>query len=134
MVTIILNSLEKLKANPRSIFLIDAIGALITALFLLGILAQLENYFGMPSKVLYLLSVIAFCLFLYSISCHRLIKSNGKPFLSLLIFFNLIYLLISIGMVIKYYVNLTKLGVIYFILELIIIGIVIIIELKAIKR
>jgi hypothetical protein len=124
------NFLYELKTNPKRIFLIDSFGALLTAILLFGILAQLEQYFGMPKHALYLLSGIAFGLFIYSMSCHRIIKSNWKPFLIILIICNIIYSLISLGLIIKYSEELTELGWIYFILELIVIGIIIIMEYK----
>ena len=49
----------------------------------------------------------------------------------LLIISNIIYSLISLGLIIKYSEKLTELGWIYFILELIIIGIIIIVEYKS---
>lgn len=121
------NFINKLIINPQLIFLIDAIGALVTAILLIGI-AQLEQYFGMPSIVLYILSGIAFCLFIYSISCHRFIKSNWKPYLGIIIICNIIYSILSIGLIYKHYEKLTELGMIYFILELIIIGVIVIVE------
>ena len=114
--------------NLKQIFLVDAIGALLTAFFLFAILAQLEHYFGMPKQVLFLLSGIAFCLFIYSMCCHRFIKSNWKPFLIALMIFNTAYLLVSITMVIQNAEYLTNLGWIYFTLEILIIGILISIE------
>lgn len=127
----ILNFLNELKTNTKRIFLIDAFGALLTAISLFGILAQFEQYFGMPKKSLYLLSVIAFCLFTYSISCHRLVKSNWKPFLRILIICNILYLLISLGMIIKHSEKITELGWIYFAIEFIVIGIIVNVEYKS---
>ncbi len=128
------NFMNELKTNPKRIFLIDAFGALLTAISLFGILAQLEQHFGMPKKALYLLSGIAFCLFIYSMSCNRFIKLNWKPFLRILIISNIIYSLISLGLIIKYSKKLTEPGWIYFILELIIIGIIVIVEYKSYLR
>ena len=125
------NFLNRLKTNQKRIFLIDAFGALLTTILLFGILAQLEQYFGMPKNTLYLLSGIAFCLSIYSISCHILIKSNWKPFLRILIICNLLYLLVSLVMIIKHSEKLTELGWTYFILELIVIGIIVIVEYKS---
>jgi hypothetical protein len=127
----ILNILNKLKNNPKRIFLIDAFGALITATSLIGILTQFEQYFGIPKKSLYLLSGIAFCLFTYSISCHRFIKSNWKPFLRILIICNIMYLIISLGLIIKHSEKITELGWIYFVLEFIIIGVIVSVEYKS---
>ncbi len=122
--------LNKLKANPKKIFLIDALGALLTAILLFGILAQLEKYFGMPSNVLYTLSGVAFCLFIYSISCYQLINSNWKPFLKIIIGCNSIYLLVSMACIVLHSDKLTELGWMYFILEFVVIGIMIIVEYK----
>ncbi|PQJ69644.1 hypothetical protein BTO14_16765 [Polaribacter butkevichii] len=124
------NFLNELKTNPKRFFLIDAFGALLTAISLFGILAQLEPYFGMPKKTLYLLSGIAFCLFIYSISCNKFIKLNCIPYLRILIISNIIYSLISLGLLIKYSEKITELGWVYFILELLIIGIIVIAEYK----
>lgn len=126
-----LNFVDKLKTNPKRIFLIDALGALLTSILLFGVLAQLEQYFGMPSNALYVLSVIAFCLFVYSIICHQLIKSNWKPFLRMVMIFNSIYLLFSIGLIFSCFEKISGLGFIYFIVEFIVIGIIIIIEFES---
>ncbi|RYM32161.1 hypothetical protein ERX46_15885 [Brumimicrobium glaciale] len=120
--------------NPKRIFLIDAFGALLTTILLFSVLAQLEQYFGMPKDVLYLLAGIAFGLFIYSLSCNRFVKSNWKHFLRILIIFNSIYLLLSIGLIIKHSESLTVLGWIYFILEFIVIGVLITYELNSLKK
>ena len=125
------NFLNKLILNQKRIFLIDAFGALLTAFLLFGILAQYEHYFGMPSTVLYALSGTAFGLFIYSISCYRFIKSNWKPFLGILIVCNIIYSFVSLGLLIQHAEQLTDLGWIYFILEIIVIGVIISLEYKA---
>ena len=127
-----LNFLYKYKNTPKRVFLIDACGALITATSLLGILAQLEYLFGMPRDVLFVLSGIAFCLFLYSIICYRFINTNWKSFLKLLILFNFSYILVTLGMIIKYKAELTIIGLIYFIIELILIGFIISLEFQTI--
>jgi len=123
--------LNKYKSNPKKVFLIDASGALITAIVLFGILIQFEPLFGMPREVLYVLSGIAFFLFLYSILCYLLIKKRWIAFIGLLMILNLSYIFISLGMVIRYYENLTKIGVLYFMIELIVIGFVIRLEYGA---
>tara|TARA_B100000809_G_scaffold254377_1_gene291492 strand:+ start:1180 stop:1587 length:408 start_codon:yes stop_codon:yes gene_type:complete len=125
------NFLDKLKTNPKKIFFIDAFGAFLTATSLFGILVQFEQYFGMPLEILYVLSLLAFFLFIYSIMCHHFIQSNFKPFLRVIIICNLIYSLVSLGLLINFYNRLTILGLAYFILELILIGILVFIEYKS---
>lgn len=125
------NFLNQLITNPKQIFLIDALGALLTTISLFCVLAQFNEYFGMPKNTLYILSAIAFCMFIYSMSCHKIIKTNWKPFLMILIICNITYVLISIGLIIKYSQKLTELGWIYFILEILIIGIITRIEYQS---
>jgi hypothetical protein len=134
MLTIKFNFLDKLKTNPKKIFFIDAFGALLTATLLFGILAQFEQYFGMPLEILYALSLGAFFLFIYSIMCHRFIQKNFKPFLRIIIICNLIYSLVSLGLLINFYELLTILGLAYFILELTLIGVLVFVEYKSYSK
>lgn len=119
------------KNNPKLIFLIDALGAFLTTIGLVAIIKLFEDYFGMPRKALYLLAGIAFTLFIYSLSCHFSVKKNWKSFLLVLIFGNLIYVFVSIGLMIKNFDQLTELGLVYFILEKLIILIVVTFEYQA---
>lgn len=129
-----MNILNILKNNPKQIFLIDALGALLTTFLLFGVLTRLEQYIGMPSKALYILAGIAFCLFIYSIICYRFIKSNWKPYLRIIIICNIIYSLISIGLVYLNYKTLTELGFVYFTLEITIIATIVIVEYKLYRK
>lgn len=116
--------------SPNRIFLLDALGALLTALLLFGILAQLEQYFGVPRKIVYLLAVIAFGISIYSFLCYRYVKLNSKPWLRLLIILNSLYVLISVGMLIQFSPSIRYLGWLYFTLELVVIGFIIRMEYK----
>jgi hypothetical protein len=108
--------------------LLDAIGALLTTAFLLGILLPFELYFGMPKDILYILSGISFCLFTYSTTCYFLSKRISKKFLAVIIFLNIFYSLISTGFVISNLDQLTGLGLTYFVMEIIVIGLVVLME------
>ncbi len=122
--------LDKLKGNPKQIFLIDAVGAILTTVMLLGVLVPLEQYFGMPVRILHILSGIAFCIFTFSTYCYFFIKSNRKSFLGIIIACNILYSLATIVLIYKFSEKLTELGVIYFVLELIVLGILVTIEYK----
>lgn len=113
-----------LKTNPKLVFLIDALGALVSTVFLLGVLVPLESYFGMPISILYILSGIAFCLFLFSISCHLFARSKWQFFIGILIIYNSAYTIISIALIIYNYYKIKTLGWTYFIIELLILGLV----------
>ncbi|MCF6348539.1 MAG: hypothetical protein L3J20_09610 [Flavobacteriaceae bacterium] len=86
---------NKIISNPKKLFLIDSLGAFITA-FLLGVvLTRFEVVFGMPKTVLYYLSLIALIFSIYSICCHFLLEKNWKPYLKGIIIANLTYCLIT---------------------------------------
>jgi hypothetical protein len=53
-----MNKLLTLAAdNPSKLYLVDAAGALVSALMLGWVLPQLESFFGIPAEALYLLAI-----------------------------------------------------------------------------
>lgn len=102
-------------------FLIDGLGAIVTAILLSQVLARFETVFGMPRDILWVLAGAAGCFAVYSISCHLFLKKNGKPFLQGIAIANLIYCLTTLVLVIYLRESLTYLGLAYFIGEMIII-------------
>ncbi len=126
--------MDNLTSNPKRLFLLDSIGAFLTA-FLLGvILTRFEAYFGMPGKVLYPLSILACVFGLYSMGCYVWVRSHWRPFLKAIALANLGYCLLTIGLVVSLYPSLTILGILYFSGELIVVGVLIYIELSAVFK
>lgn len=118
------------KINPRKLFLIDSLGALLSA-FLLGyVLVKFESTFGMPPKVLYILASIAGAFAVYSFVCFLGNLSNWRRFMRIIAIVNLLYCCLTLGLVIYLYQELSVLGVIYFVLEIIIIVLLAMVELK----
>lgn len=112
----------------------DALGALLTSVLLFGVLAPLSSYFGIPKQVFYLLSGIAFCLFTYSSICSILIKKNWNPYLKIIIVLNFMYLMVYIFLIINHTETISEMGWIYFSLEILVIGFVITLEIKTLKK
>ena len=126
--------LNKLTSNPKRLFLIDGLGALITG-FLLGvILTRFEEAFGMPRKVLIPLSILACVYVIYSVSCYFFVSKDWRPFLRVIAIANLIYCCITIVFVILFYQVLTILGLLYFFSEIIIIAGLVCIEVFTIAK
>ncbi len=121
--------------NPtvKNIFLLDGMGAFTTAILLSQVLARFESLFGMPKEVLFVLSGIAFCFALYSITCHLLVKNNFEPYLKVIIAANLIYCLATFGLVLLHIQTLTGLGMAYFLGEITIILMLVWVEYRKIK-
>jgi hypothetical protein len=126
--------LNRLISNPKKLFLIDSLGALLTAFLLGTILTRLEEHFGMPRKVLYLLSILACIYAVYSISCYFFAGVYWRPFLKLIAIANLIYCCIITVVVISFYRALTILGLTYFLGEVLIIGGLVYIEALTIAK
>ncbi len=120
--------------NPSKIFLIDGIGACISALFLGLLLPTFEAYFGMQKNVLYGLATVASILAIYSLSCYFFKVKNGRLFLKIAAFANILYCCISLILMLYFYQKLTILGLAYFLLEKIVVLILVIFEIKTIKN
>ncbi len=120
--------------NKKYLFLIDGVGALLTAFMLGAVLTNFEEYFGMPQNILYYLSGIALIFSIYSLSCFAFNFKNLKLLLKIIIFANLFYCFLSAALVFFLFDKLTTLGIIYFVLELIVIIVLVIFEFIAYSK
>ncbi len=116
--------------NPKKIFIIDYVGAIISS-FMLGIvLAYIQPLIGMPKTILYQLAIVALILMTYSGLCVLLIKKNYKPFLTTIGIANVCYCIASVYLITVYFEQLTTLGLSYFIIEKVIVLTLAFIEIK----
>lgn len=113
--------LDKLARHPRTLFLIDGLGALLTAVLLFALLGTFDEYFGMPRGPLLFLSAIALAFCAYSMCCFFFIGRSWQPFLLIISIANLLYCLLTSCLVVYYYSQLTGLGLAYFIVEMVIV-------------
>lgn len=112
---------DRFLLNPKKLFLIDGLGALLTA-FLTGVVLRMfVNTFGMPPKLLSILSILACIFAVYSMSCYFLIGKNWRTYLKIIAVANLMYCLLTAVLVMLLYQQITILGIIYFIGEILII-------------
>lgn len=119
------------KLLPKTIFLIDGMGALVSAVLLGLVLTRLETFFGLPKHVLYLLSGIALLLAVYSLSNAFMQPANPSIRLKLIAVANLLYCLLTVVLLLIYYPQLTVYDLLYFMGELLIIVSLAAFELKA---
>lgn len=110
-----------LAEKHKTLFLIDSLGAMLTAFFLFVIMRQFDEYFGMPKIVLTYLSVIATCFCIYSTTCFIFLKERWTLYVKLIGIANLLYCALTIVLLIKYYHLLTTIGTTYFLIEIVII-------------
>jgi hypothetical protein len=121
------------KLKPKNLFLIDGLGALLTAFFLFVILRTFYEYFGMPQMILTYLSVIALIFSFYSLACFFLLDINWRPFLRIISIANLLYCILTFGLVIYHHQSITLLGITYFLAEIILVCGLVFVELKILR-
>ncbi len=117
--------------QPKPLFLLDGLGALLSTLCLGLILPAWQPLFGMPREILWILAAIAAVFASYSLLCYWLLKRNHQAFLRLITLANALYACLSLALVIVHFPQLTPLGIAYFSLELFILAILITIEYRA---
>ena len=119
---------DRLRREPRRVFLIDGIGATASAFFLGVVLTALEGYVGMPRHVLLSLALVALAYAAYSIRCYYLPRSEWRRGLRIISSANLVYTAVTAGLVIALWARLTFLGVTYFLFEIVLIGALVVVE------
>lgn len=119
---------------PRSLFLLDGLGALLSALLLSQVLARFPVLFGMPRGSLYVLAAFP-CLFaLYDGYVYLRVAAYRSWHLRVIAFANLGYCAVSAGFLFLHRPDLTTLGWTYFLLELAILIALIRVQLRVAAR
>ena len=116
--------------NLKKLFLLDGIGATISA-FLLGVvLVKLEALFGIPKTTLFLLASLPCFFAIYDFYCYFKVEKNLGKFLKGIAIVNILYCYLSIILATYHYQEITYLGWAYIIIEIIIVLILAVVELK----
>jgi hypothetical protein len=119
--------------KPKTIFLVDGVGALITASILFLVALKFQVYFSIPREILSSLSIIAYSFATYSILCFLFLKKDWGIFLKAIMITNLLYCCLTMGLVIYYHSVLTTIGLTYFLAEIAVIAGLVFVELKIFK-
>lgn len=117
-------------SNPKKLFLADAAGALLTALVLMMVLRNWNSAIGLSKSILTWLAMIALALSIYSTSCFLFLRHNWKPFIRVICYGNLLYCVFTAAALLYNSHTVTVLGVLYFSLEIAVIGTLIYVEHK----
>lgn len=127
------NMIEKFASNPKKLFLVDGFGALLTAVLLLTVLSRFEDHFGMPRNVVYFLSAVAFAFAIYSFCCSVFVSRNWSNYLKIISIANITYCCLTFGLILYFFQKLTILGLVYFLLEIVVISCLVVLEFKVIS-
>lgn len=106
--------LNNTRRQPRRLFLIDSLGAMLSMTLYLLVLAQYESIFGMPVDVVHALAIMAAVYVVYSGTCYLLDLKKWKPFLRVIAVANLLHCGLTAGLIMLHSESITTLGVLYF--------------------
>lgn len=120
----------KIKTEPKTLFLLDGSGAILSA-FLLGVvLVRFERNIGIPSSTLYVLAIPPIFFAVYDFFCYRLDKIKSNIFLKGIATMNLLYCCLSIGLAFYHLETITKLGWSYILIEIFIVIMLAMLQLR----
>lgn len=115
--------------KPRTLFLIDGLGALLSAFMLGVVLVTFKSYIGLSNETLYILAFIPVVFSIYDFIVYAINAKNWRPYLKIIAIANLLYCVFSIIVLFTHMDSLKVLGWVYFIAELIIVAILVVYEL-----
>lgn len=124
----------KIKLEPRQLFLIDGLGAILSAILLGVILVRFERIFGIPASTLYFLAILPIFFAIYDFLSYRKDTIKIGRLLKGIANMNLLYCCLSIGFAIYHTNTLTILGWTYILVEISIVIPLAIIELQIANR
>ena len=130
----LISKFQQVISIPRNVFLLDGIGALVSSLLLVVLLAPFESFFGMPSDYVYQLAIPAFVFAVYSIACYVFNPNNWQPIMKLIALANFLYCCVTFYLILNLFYRLTQFGVLYFLLEITVVLMVIALEINTIRK
>lgn len=116
----------------QNVFLFDGLGAVGSTTATLTIALALQPRFGMPSPTLWGLVLLAAGFIVYSLTCWRR-RAPLRPWLPVVMAANLTYCVVLAGALVVHATAMTRLGIAYFIGEMLVIVGVVTLEWKVLK-
>jgi hypothetical protein len=114
--------------QPELTLLIDGGGAILSAICLGVVLPMFQAYVGMPRRVLLALAIVALLFSAWSIGCYVLRRTEWRTGVRVISVLNLVYCGVTAVLVAAFWSQLTRAGVTYFLLEILVIGALVAVE------
>ncbi len=127
-----MNRRPEVRTAMKRLFCIDGVGALVTATMLALVLTTWEPVFGMPTRILIPLALIATGFAAYSLTCA--FTERGPGFLLAIAGANTLYCVVTLTLVYGFRHSLTGLGVAYFVGEVVVVMSLVGVEVRAARR
>lgn len=124
------SAIDYFSGKPEKLFLLDGLGAALTTCSLFFVVRNYNDYFGMPANTLTYLSAAGLVYCAYSMSCYFLLKGNWTSYLRIIAIGNFLYCILTMTFLYVYYNNLTRIGLTYFLGEMLIIVVLAYLELR----
>ncbi len=122
--------LDRFLRRPRTLFLLDGVGALVTALLVGVVLPRLGEYIGTPRPVLRALALTAAVFAAYSLACAALQPTRWPGYLRGIALANAGYCAVTAAVLIRFRATLHPLDWIYFAGEIVVVGALVTLELR----
>lgn len=107
--------------NPKRLFLLDGLGALLSS-FLLGVmLVEFQSVFGIPVPTLYFLAFLPAVFAVYDFLCFVGAENNIGLILKIIGYMNIAYCCISLVCAILHYNSITAWGWAYISVEIVVV-------------
>ena len=121
------------KINGHKMFLLDAVGAFVSVIFL-SFLYSFDDFFGMPKSVIKIFLGIATAFFVFSTTTYFMKQINWQFHLKIIAVLNISYCLFTFYHILQNLDTLTLYGHAYFIAEILVILILSTYELKYARK
>ena len=121
---------ERLARTPRALFLMDGVGALVTALLVGVVLPTLRDHIGMPRSVLRALALTGAVIAAYSLTCAATRPKRWPGYLRSIALMNAGYCLVTAALLIRFTAALHVLDWLYFVSEIVVVSALVTLELR----
>ncbi|HWI19980.1 MAG TPA: hypothetical protein VNT81_19640 [Vicinamibacterales bacterium] len=121
---------ERLAQQPRTLFLVDGVGALVTAVLIGIVLPGLGEHIGMPGPVLRALALTGAICAAYSLTCAAVQPKRWPRYLQVIAIANAGYCLVTAALLIRFAAALHVLDWLYFVGEIAVVGALVTLELR----
>jgi len=119
--------------NQKNIFVIDAVGALLSAISLGIVLPVFHQWIGMPIATLYFLAALPIFFGFYDIICLYFVNYERTLWLRIILGLNSAYCILTLSLMCIHYEQLQPLGLAYFISELVVLIVLIRVQYRLIS-
>lgn len=116
--------------HSKKILLLDAIGALVSAISLGVIIPAFNSHFNFPIDVLYILGGVAAVFSIYSFFSYLFAREKWRKSLGIIAIANLSYCILTAALVVKFLDVISLLAIAYFVGEILLVVALAIWELK----